>query len=387
MKDIRDTIHGEYIHITEEEVDVLDHPRVQRLRRVHQLGLSELVYPSASHTRLEHSLGVMYLAGEFAESLGLDEEKVKAYRMAGLLHDIGHSPFSHATEAIMERDLDISHESRSCKLIDEMSDTIPADAETVKQVIRGNSEYDIVAGDVDADRMDYLLRDSSRTGPEHGQVDATTIINFATAEDGEIVFEEPALQAVEDLFNARFGMNKSVYSHHTSKIAESMLERAVDAFLETSDYSTDEMVNWDDYQLHTYLLDFDGVANELYERVANRDLYKRALYLSDLNYTREGLERLADQIDDPRVEENRIAEKVGIETSDVIVDPPSPPSGLDINVTIRIAGEKRDLNEISPAIHEVEESEWRSTILGVYTPSQHTEDVRKAAKEVLDLDL
>lgn len=384
MKHIRDSLYNDYIEVQEDELPVLSSPYVQRLRRVHQLGLSFMVYPGASHTRFEHSLGVMHLAGQMAESLGLSDEEVEAYRMGGLLHDTGHAPFSHATERLMEREMEISHEEMSCRIVDELSDELPVDAERVKEVIRGETKYDIVAGDIDVDRMDYLRRDSMRTGLEHGRIDTSTIINFATAtNEGELVFEKSSLQALEGLFHARFKMTKSVYSHHTSKIAEAMLERAVDAYLETEDF--EEIAQWDDYQLHAFLLADDGYAGELYTRIANRDLYKRAVFLSDMNFERDELRRLHYEIDDRRAVEQEIAEHAGVDERYVVVDPPEPPADVEMDVKVNINGSVQPFSELSTVTDHLDEAEWRNTILGVYCPEEYVGDIRESAIDVLDL--
>lgn len=385
MKRIRDSVHDKYIQLNDEEISVVDHPLVQRLRRVQQLGLSNLIYPSATHTRFEHSLGVMHLAGEYAESLGLSDTDIEAYRMAGLLHDVGHPPFSHEIESLIERELGISHEQKSCEIVDTISE-LPVDEEYVKDIIRGESEFDVVSGEVDVDRIDYLLRDSSQTGIKHGQIDADTIITFATADNESIVFQSPALQAIENLFNARVSMNKSVYSHHVSNIASSMLEKSVDIFLDSSNHTVREVMNWDDYQLHTYLLDSENIASRrLYERITNRNLYKRALYLSDLSYPREELVRINNTISDPRYFEKEIAKEAGIEPEQVIIDPPQLPKEQESNVKILIDGEKQYLSEISPVVEQVKHSEWRNTTLGVYTPQQHVDNVESAARGILDI--
>ena len=154
---IRDPIHGN-IPVSDSEKRLIDTEVVQRLRRVRQVSLSSLVFPGATHTRFSHSLGVMHLAGELADSLGISDSAYRTVRIAGLLHDIGHGPFSHASGDVAES-FGRTHEERSCELIrDELADIIPEEVEIgrIEEYIHGDATVNIVAGEIDADRMDYL---------------------------------------------------------------------------------------------------------------------------------------------------------------------------------------------------------------------------------------
>ena len=123
---IQDALHG-YIQLEDEEEKIVDRPEMQRLRRIQQVGLSSLVYPSATHTRFQHSLGVMHTAGKFADSLGINGDRRKELRIAGLLHDSGHGPFSHASEVVAEKN-GFSHEELSCKVVDSLEDEFSVEA-------------------------------------------------------------------------------------------------------------------------------------------------------------------------------------------------------------------------------------------------------------------
>lgn len=385
MKSIRDPLHGAYIKVHEDELDVVESQPVQRLRRVHQLGLSSVVYPGATHTRFEHSLGVMHLAGEMAESVGLNDRHIRAYRMAGLLHDVGHSPFSHATEAFLERDLGVSHEELSCQIVDDLASEgiLPVEPLHVKDIIRGDSEFPIVAADVDVDRMDYLQRDAHNTGIDHGRIDAQTIIQFADIVDGDIVFDETCLQALEDLFMSRFHMTRSIYEHHTSKIAEAMLRRAVDYYLNEDTVTMDDVASLDDHQLHARLYDRGGLSGDLYTRLADRSLFKRALYLGESNLGRDRLVELSETISDIEATEREIADLADVSSHHVLVDPPQIPSGGQIDVKVRLNETITQLAELSPVPSNISDAEWRNTTLGVYTPTEHREEVSEAARRVL----
>jgi HD superfamily phosphohydrolase len=175
--EIRDPIHG-FINPTDTEIKIIDTPIVQRLRRIKQLAMAYLVYPGANHTRFDHSLGVMYVAKELSKKLlpsQEDEDKRRIIGYAALLHDIGHGPFSHTSEYILDRYYDNKsnptekiHEKITAKLVDINSSLIKliseAERKQIIQIIEGKSPgisiiKEIVSGPLDADKLDYLLRD------------------------------------------------------------------------------------------------------------------------------------------------------------------------------------------------------------------------------------
>lgn len=391
MKNIRDPLYG-FITADETELSVISTPPVQRLRRVAHLGLSDAVYPSATHSRFEHSLGVMHLAGELAASLGLPEDEVRAYKIAGLLHDVGHSPFSHALEEVIEERLGFEHERQSERVIRELEDRYDPDPEFVIDIIHGRTKYDIVAGDIDADRLDYLQRDARRTGFQNSSVDVQTIVKFAQIRDERIVFDKKAVQAIEDMFAARLRMMKTIAGHHATRIAEAMLRRAVNRFLDDTSYTAEDVLTWDDYQLHTHLLEYEGHENlpergsdRLYTRIANRNLYKRAIYVNENTIGRETVSEIATRHDDPTRIEERIATEAGVSPQHVIVDLPSLPSEESTNVRIAMPEGIRDFSDISPTPSHLVDVQRRNTTLGVYSPRDDVDAVRSAAREYFPL--
>ncbi len=380
MTPIRDSLHG-YIELNKEEKRILDTAEMQRLRRIRQLGLSSLVYPSATHTRFQHSLGVMYLAGEFAESLEVNDERRRELRLAGLLHDSGHGPFSHASEMLAERE-GFSHEELSCEVAERLEDYYSADTDRIKKIIKGELEIgQVVAGDIDSDRMDYLLRDAHSSGLEHGNIDTETIIRLAQIDSRRLVFNHKAVQALESLFTARFHMIKSLYKHHASAIAEKMLQRSLKDFL--NDNSIDRLMRMDDYEAHCQLLKSEGSSKRIYERITNRKLYKRSLVWDEDKISRETLRNIEDRIDEPGKVEQKIAEEAGIKTEKVIVDKPETPGINDIDVKIKKDGEVKPFSEFSPIPETLREAEWRTVSLKVYTPENHRKVVSDAAEKIL----
>ena len=258
-KIIRDPIHG-FVKLSPWEQDVVDHPVFQRLRRVRQLALTEMVYPGACHARFEHSLGVMQVATMMFDQLrpqleaagGLDlkftdDDLDKArviVRLTALLHDVGHGPFSHAGEDVMPtnprtgkkhkhedysaalvrhlmRDVVDRHPANELKIsTDEICDFFQNDGSLPLQLLFWRP---LITGQIDADRADYLLRDSHHAGVAYGQYDiARLIATLRVVRDREtdslmIGVEKGGIQAVEGLILARYMMFVQVYFHHTRR--------------------------------------------------------------------------------------------------------------------------------------------------------------------------
>jgi HD superfamily phosphohydrolase len=209
LKLIKDPVHG-YITLTEAELKLVDSMAVQRLRRISQLPLVYLVYPGARHSRFDHSLGCMFLAGEFAQHLGLDEHKTSLLKTAALLHDLGHTPYSHLLEQILA-EKGLSHEVMSMRIIEEDGEVCEALEEMglsrkeVVDVLNGSNVLSsLVSGPLDVDRLDFLVRDAYFTGATYGVVDVKRIIRLTKLlEDGPAIDTRGA-SAVEELALARY---------------------------------------------------------------------------------------------------------------------------------------------------------------------------------------
>ena len=231
---IVDPIH-DFITVYQNELDIIDTPVFQRLRRIRQLAGAHLVYPGAQHSRFEHSLGTMHIANQAAVVLKekgfLDSSDVENIRMAALLHDIGHGPFSHLFEEVLQNKK-ISHEQIGEKLIlkSEIGDLITKagyDKKFLSKLAFGNSKYqfmnEIISGGLSADMMDYLLRDGYFTGAEHAKVDFMRIINSLDVYDKKLSLDRSALYSFESMMISRYQMFKAVYFHKTVRAAEVML--------------------------------------------------------------------------------------------------------------------------------------------------------------------
>lgn len=267
VAEIRDPVHG-YIRMTKVERELIDSPFMQRLRRIHQLAGSYLVYPGATHTRFEHVIGTMHIAGQIAESLvrssDMDAAQIQEVRIAALLHDVGHGPFSHMYEEVLSGKDGMSHEDISQRVIQKTSirDILNRNGYSPKktsefavgrQKSRAPFMNEIIAGSLSADMMDYLTRDSYFTGVEYGKVDAQRVIDSLHVTEGHLVIDDAALYAFEALLLARYEMFKAVYFHRTVRAAELMLVRSMklaDSVLGLTDLSdlgrylelTDEVV-------------------------------------------------------------------------------------------------------------------------------------------------
>ena len=241
IAEIRDPVHG-YVKMTEVERDLIDTPFVQRLRRIHQLAGSYLVYPGAVHTRFEHVVGAMHLAGQIAESLaptsGIGPDQIQEVRIAALLHDVGHGPFSHMYEEVLADKTNATHEDISQRIVLEtpirdvlgrsgFSAKKMSDFAVGKQSKRPPFMNEIIAGGLSADIMDYLLRDSYFTGVEYGKVDVRRVIDSLQVAEGRLAVEDAALYAFEALLLARYEMFKAVYFHRTVRAAELMLVQSM----------------------------------------------------------------------------------------------------------------------------------------------------------------
>lgn len=229
-KIINDPVYG-FITIRNERIfDIIDHPYFQRLRRIKQMGLSELVYPGAHHTRFHHALGAMHLMSITLENLrykGIEitDEEFEATLIAILLHDIGHGPFSHALEFSLLQN--VPHEHLSRVIISKLNQEFDGALSLVLDIFNGHYHkeflYQLVSSQLDIDRLDYLKRDSFFTGVSEGTIGADRIIKMLDVKDGRLVVEEKGIYSIENFLSARRLMYWQVYLHKAGVSAEKML--------------------------------------------------------------------------------------------------------------------------------------------------------------------
>jgi HD superfamily phosphohydrolase len=229
-KIINDPIYG-FISIPDEFIfDVIEHPYMQRLRRISQLGLSHLVYPGAVHTRFQHVVGAMHLMGKAINVLKnkgceISDDEKRAVLLAILLHDIGHGPFSHALEFDIVKS--VTHEDISAYFIQSLEQSFGSDLNLALKIFEDKHEkpflHQLVSSQLDMDRLDYLNRDSFFSGVSEGIIGSDRLIEMLAVHKGQLVLEEKGIYSVEKFIVARRLMYWQVYLHKTVVAAEYML--------------------------------------------------------------------------------------------------------------------------------------------------------------------
>jgi uncharacterized protein len=326
-KVLRDPIH-EYIHVDLQLIwDLINSREVQRLRRIHQLGVSMMVYHTAEHSRFSHSLGVYEIARRMIDEVsGLkdqltDFEQV-ALLCAALLHDVGHGPFSHAFENVSH----VHHEVLSIQLITQPShinsillEADPLLPEVIAKILSHHYEKpllsQIISGPIDADRMDYLLRDAYFTGTSYGQFDIERILRTLRIEGERLVVKESGVHAIEDYIMARYHMYWQVYYHPVSRSTEVMISSLfqrmkdcieqgietfesapfIQAFLSTQKISNDTIMNLDEVSFLSLLMSLQTHHDKILSDLSSRVLHRRLFGYIDFKSNKQK-EKLIDNI-------------------------------------------------------------------------------------------
>ena len=349
IAEIRDPVHG-YIKITEAERDVIDTPFVQRLRRIHQLAGAYMVYPGAVHTRFDHVTGAMHVAGQIADALSLwidlSSDAIQEIRLAALLHDVGHGPFSHTFEEVLADRSTTTHEDISQRIIagTTIRDVLSSHGFSPRKmsafaVGRQSTKppfmNEIIAGGLSADIMDYHLRDSYFTGVEYGKVDVQRVIDSLRVAERHLALDSAGLYAFEALLLARYEMFKAVYFHRTVRAAELMLVNSMklaEEALHLTDLSelNDYLEMTDEKVLHDLVsLDPAGPAQKEARQLAigfrDRRLVKCVF---------EQLVQRKDRVVEQLFERSRmrdqvildLAEKAKVDVKQIYLDVPTTPS-------------------------------------------------------------
>ena len=387
MTTIKDSVH-DHIELDGVAESLLDTPPVQRLRHVKQLGTVTLVYPSANHTRFEHSLGVYYLADQALSYLGIEGQQAERVRAAALLHDVGHSPFSHNIEDLVHRETGLYHDDVAALLgngeVARVLSEHGLNPDGVAGLVSGAGQLgQLVSGELDVDRMDYLVRDAHHTGVPYGTIDHQRLVRELRFVDGELVLDEGNVQTAESLLLARALMNPTVYQHHVARIAKSMLRRATERLLDETRTSADELRRWDDNDLIVALRDYDGTLDYA-RRLSRRHLYKRAVWAEMGAVPDSLIEHDHEQV---RTLEREVADSANVDPDQVILDVPDEPSMTESTSRVVVNGNVRPLDEQSTlvgALRAAQHDQWR---LGVYAPQDVADRVGDAAIRVLGLRL
>jgi len=343
---IRCPLYG-FVGISKKEDALLDTVAVQRLARIKQLAHTYIVYPSAVHTRLEHSLGTLYLAGRVCDQLKIPPKRKEAIRIAALLHDTGQGPFSHIWEEPMRwvNGEKFSHEDITKLIVQfdpEIGKILDNSKEDVLRVLDSESlDSDIVSSSLDVDKLDYLRRDSYHTGVAYGLFDIERVIRTLCriSEDGReyLAVQEKGKDALESYRLARYAMHMQVYEHHTRLIADDMFLRATKLAFEDGSLCKENLKVEDDpvqfIENFTALDDFSiqhqimekskGPAKDLLQDIRRRKLLKRALVA---HLTKDGVEnpiirKRIGEMSRKQIAavERKIAEEAGVDSAYIVV--------------------------------------------------------------------
>lgn len=383
QKVLRDPVH-EYVRIEYEVIwKLLDTPEFQRLRRIHQLGAAYMVYHGAEHSRFSHSVGVYEVARRMLQEIVGLKDYLSEYEQivvlcAALLHDVGHGPFSHAFEAVTNVDHEkmtiriISENTSITSILNEVDEKLACD---VCQVIQHTHPKtiltQIISSQIDADRMDYLLRDAYFTGVSYGAYDLERIIRTMRIKDDQLVIKQSGMNAVEDYIMARYQMYWQVYFHPVSRGYEIMLlnmfKRMKDVYVtnpqliqksapylvsmisETSTPLADYLFVDDDTMMHAFKVfsvqQEDPILADLASRLLNRDIFK----YDEI----ENTERIESLI------EAQGYDKAYYLASDSLQQKPYLPyvkHGQQINILSKDQ-EVRELSEVSMIVHAITTSQ------------------------------
>ena len=404
--EIADPIH-KFIRFTDLEKKIIDSSVFQRLRRIKQLAGAHLVYPAAQHSRFEHSLGTMHvagLAGEHLFSLGvIDKESIQELRVASLLHDIGHGPFSHLFEEALKVTGNKNHETIGADIIrkTELNDILSGlgySAKTVSDISFGNSkvkfENEIISGSLSADLMDYLPRDGFFTGVEYGKVDYNRIINsFRVTDNESLALDISSFYSFESMIISRFEMFRAVYFHKTVRSAEVMLLHSILlsseelnlASLSLSDYLklTDDSILWMMSSSQNNKIAKEMISNYL-ERKLLKCVYERFIRKRD-NYTK--LNR--DKIEELRLKIARLANiderKIFLDTYGISLVPLAP-NKKEMKSILLVSEDEFFKQPVSnlPLVNSIT---GYLDMIRVYTNHKDRKNITNISKDVLDKEL
>jgi HD superfamily phosphohydrolase len=411
-KTIHDPIHGS-LRLEGPYLDLLETPEVQRLRGIRQLGLAHLVFPGGNHSRFEHSLGVLHLVRKFGESRGLEKEELLLLGAAALLHDVGHPPFSHTLEALMLEHLGKDHvevgeevirgetsllengEALGMEGIPEKLRRWGMDPAEVASLIKGKHRKrylaELLAGEVDLDQMDFLLRDAHFTGVALGMIDVERLLSTLVIHRNRLMILGKGIEAVEGMLTARALMYSSVYFHPTVRTAELMLANAVEWSLGEGK-SPWELYAKTDGELLEELRRMGGYGGEMVLRLKYRQLFKPAY--EERRRKLEGGERRSllkrfrgwgSLLELQR----EIGEEAGVPPGYVLLDVPlvdlflSEPRIGEVEIPVLVEGSRIRLSQLSSIAGALKEGATPRYLLRVLTLPKWRGRVRRAALKIL----
>ncbi|MFQ5573763.1 MAG: HD domain-containing protein [Nitrosopumilaceae archaeon] len=404
--DIIDPIH-DFIRAFGTELQIIDNPIFQRLRRIRQLSGAHLTYPGAQHTRFEHSLGVMHIAGQAGQALQekgiINTDDIENLRLAALLHDIGHGPFSHLFEEVMQRKKKASHEEMGRDLIlqTEIGDIISKSGFNKKFITNlafGDSKFqfmnEIISGALSADIMDYLLRDGYFTGAEHAKIDHKRITQSLDVHQKKLALDRSALYSFESMMHSRYQMFKAVYFHKTVRAAEVMLLESFSLAYDElgfSSLSIDDYIKLTDDLVLSRLVSLSTPTSKLKRAkkfaidYQNRELFKCVYERMLTSKTSLGKKKTAKL-------RQELSRKSKIDEDEIFVDSsvtpsiPLTPSKKESQSIILITRGERKVSATEIPISKIPLVSTMSgfmNILRIYTTSKNRKKVEIAAKSIL----
>ncbi|MEE3490237.1 HD domain-containing protein [uncultured Methanobrevibacter sp.] len=375
-KFIRDSVYGD-ITLDGFELRIMDMPQFQRLRRIKQLGLISLIYPGATHTRFEHCIGTMNLGSKLSEELELTSDEIELVRASALLHDVGHGPFSHVSEGV----LSVPHEELSKYVITKtsMRDLLEEkfDVNEIVDIINGKGYLGpIVSGELDVDRMDYLLRDSHNTGVSYGKIDYERLISNLTLDDG-LILDIKGVQAAEGALVSRYFMYPSVYQHHTTRIVNTMFRRALKKIINEGVINENEIYKYDDSDIiATFRHCENEYANDIMHRLDNRIIPKRVktIRLDNFKFPEKMYKINPEEL---RKAEEEISEDYEIDKDYVFINIAEYPRFDEMKTQVSVDGKLYPLTEISNIIGALSKARFNIPDISVYVPEDEKSKFEK----------
>jgi len=432
FKTVHDTVHGS-IKLGGVLLDLLETPEIQRLHSIHQLGLAYLVFPGANHTRIEHSLGTAHVAGRMARELDLDDKEAANIKAAGMLHDIGHGPYSHTleylyhqlngidhmeiTKGIITGDTDLfeSHDIQDRRTIPEILEAHGLDPKEIAGLVTGPPPnegetlevfttarsaqavfctkrylHQCIHGPMDADQIDFLLRDAHYTGVAHGVLDVDRLLQTLSLHNNELVIDRGGVNAVEGMMVARALMYSSVYFHKTVRIAEVMLSRAVER-MGASEEEMGAIPRMVDMDLLKFLESKGGFPARMVMALRYRKLFKAA-YVAQKEELEDAQTQVLKDLTDirrRRAKEDEICRRVNAPEGSVAVDVPAKEVALaeprmhKTGILILEGERLRPLDKYTPLAKALEHRAVPSWFVMVSCEESYRKAVEKMAPKVL----
>jgi hypothetical protein len=419
-KIIYDTIHGS-IKVDGVMLELIETPELQKLRDVHQLGLAYLVFPGANHTRFEHSIGASHVASQMAHTLKLDEYETNLVKTAALLHDVGHGPFSHVLDFVLLNLFRVDHmiltqeiiKGEQDILLEEYRELVPErrkipdilesyglDPKDIVDIVAGNvTDYaggtkkylgQMIHGAVDADQIDFLLRDSHYTGVAYGSIDLARLLQTLAIKDQELVVHKRGVPAVESILVARALMFSSVYLHRVVRVTDLMLTRAIEHLdrevLLKSLYLTDS-------ELMEQLKRAGGYPREIAVLLRHRKIFKTAYYKRSKDLSaeqRDVINRMGRDRQLLRSTEETICERAGVPKGHVIIDIPAEEIAISepriTRTDVMILGDDNktaslaDYSPLSTALQVRAVTDWAVMVI---TDPQYVPKVSETVEDIL----